>query len=52
MFRTLRKIWGNEEKDTGKEKTKGGVRTHQKVTIFPLKILTRSWVTMEKKGGR
>ena len=50
MFRTLRKTQGNEEKDTGKEKSKGGVRTHHKVTIFPLKILTRSRVKVEKKG--
>lgn len=28
-----------------------GENSCYKVTIFPLKILTRSWVKMEKKGG-
>lgn len=50
---TLRRIWGHEEKDVSKERKKGvgvgGGNSFHTATMFSLKILTRSWVEMEKK---
>lgn len=41
MFRTLTEIWGSEERDISKEKSKGGVRTLAQSDNFPFEDIDK-----------
>lgn len=50
MFNTWRELWGSEERDISKEKSKGGVRTLAQSDNFPFEDIDK--ILGEDEEGR